>query len=197
MTSRRPRDVVRELERSPYFRGIPETLLHPLAVHAELARVSDGLVFAAHGSPPDGLYVVLSGKVDVLRRTPKSDELTKVSELQPGMLVGHVSALRDKPRQASYRAQGTVDLLKFPADAVKRLLDDEGVVGSAFRRALIMALSNHLLAANKKLTTFIGDGKPRTPKETEGMLQDLHDTLSGVDEPSAVSHPPSARDDRR
>ena len=126
MTSRRPRDVVRELEHSPYFRGIPETLLHPIAVHAELARVGDGIVFAERGSPPDALYVVLSGKVDVLRPTPASDKPVKVSELQPGMLVGHVSALRDRPRQASYRAQGTVDLLQFSRDAVKRLLDDEG-----------------------------------------------------------------------
>jgi CRP-like cAMP-binding protein len=179
---RRPRDVVRELERSPYFKGIPETLLHPIAVHAELARVSDGIVFADHGSAADALYVVISGKVDVLRRTAPSAAPAKVSELQPGMLVGHVSALRGKPRQASYRAQGTVDLLKFPLESVRRLLDDEGVVGSAFRRALIMALSNHLLAANKKLTTFIGDPKPRTTKETAGMLQELHDTLSGVEE---------------
>ena len=195
MTSRRPRDVVRELERSPYFRGIPETLLHPIAVHAELARVGDGIVIAERGSAPDALYVVMSGKVDVLRPTPASDAPTKVSELQPGMLVGHVSALRDSPRQASYRAQGTVDLLKFPRVAVKRLLDDEGVVGSAFRRALIMALSNHLLAANKKLTTFIGDGKPRTPTETEGMLKELHDTLSGVEEQSTIPHQQSVRDE--
>ncbi len=76
---------------------------------------------------------------------------------------------------------------------MKRLLDDEGVVGEAFRRALIMALSNHLLAANKKLTTFIGDGKPRTPKEAEGMLQELHDTLSGVEESSVAGRPSSER----
>jgi CRP-like cAMP-binding protein len=195
MTSRRPREVVRELEKSPYFRGIPETLLHPIAVHAELARVGDGLVFAERGSAPTALYVVLSGKVDVLRPTPASDVPVKVSELQPGMLVGHVSALRDRPREASYRAQGTVDLLEFSRDAVKRLLDDEGVVGSAFRRALIMALSNHLLAANKKLTTFIGDGKPLTTTQTEGMLKELHDTLSGVEEQSTIPHQQSITDD--
>lgn len=195
MTSRRPRDVVRELEKSPYFRGIPETLLHPIAVHAELARVGDGITIAERGSAPDALYVVMSGKVDVLRPTPASDAPTKVSELQPGMLVGHVSVLRDRPRQAAYRAQGTVDLLKFSRDAVKHLLDDEGVVGSAFRRALIMALSNHLLAANKKLTTFIGDGQPRTQTETDGMLKELHDTLSGVETQSTIPHQQSVRDE--
>ena len=195
MTSRRPRDVVRELEKSPYFRGIPETLLHPIAVHAELARVGDGIVIAERGSAPDALYVVMSGKVDVFRPTPASDTPTKVSELQPGMLVGHVSVLRDRPREASYRAQGTVDLLKFSRDAVKHLLDDETVVGSAFRRALIMALSNHLLAANQKLTTFIGDGQPRTTTETEGMLKELHDTLSGVEEQSTIPHQQSVRDE--
>jgi CRP-like cAMP-binding protein len=182
MTGHRSLDLVKELERSRYFRGVPETLLHPLSVHAELVRIGDGDVFVAHGSLPDALYVLLGGKVDVLRKTGRSQTLTKVTELQPGMLVGHVSVLRDKPRQASYRAQGTIHLAKFPRDAVLRLLDDEGVVGSTFRRALIMALSNHLLAANKKLAAFLGDDAPSSPNETAGRLQDLHVTLSGADE---------------
>jgi CRP-like cAMP-binding protein len=96
--------MVRELERSPYFRGIPETVLHPLTVHAELMRASDGTIFAAIGSRPDALYLILAGQVDVLRRPPRGEALQKVSELQPGMLVSHVSVLRDKPRTASYRA---------------------------------------------------------------------------------------------
>ena len=57
------------------------------------------------------------------------------------------------------------------------------------------ALSNHLLAANKKLTTFIGDGKPRTTTQTEGMLKELHDTLSGVEEQATIPHQQSIRDE--
>lgn len=188
----RPLDIVRELQKSPYFKGIPETVLHPLSVHADLVRMSDGQVFAPMGGRAEELFLILRGEVEVVRVPSGGGAAQVVSVLKPGMLVGHVALLRDQPRTASYRAKGPVHLLEFSKKAFDILRSDETHVGSAMRRALIMALSNHLYAANRKLSQFLAGEVPQATGagESAQVLADLHITLSGQGGEAEPAEPP-------
>lgn len=72
------------------------------------------------GEPSDGLYVVLEGAVDVLKRQAGKDVL--VSQLREGDLFGEMSCLRKIPATASIVVRRPGTLLKLPRKTFDELV---------------------------------------------------------------------------
>lgn len=162
--------IITILARCPYFRGIPTELLHALSMHAELQRVRPGEVLGTRLQAAEHVWIIGEGRVEV--RRPQTFEGHRVdvtvSILRPGMIFGHVSLLAEQPANASWVAASPGALARFDLRAFNRLIQDKGLVGQAFRRALILALGNQLRAVNHRLGEFLAD--PEAEAETRREL---------------------------
>ena len=86
------RDVIVErLHATPLFGGLDDALLHRLVEMAEILDVPAGGMLIREGEQADALYVVLSGEMDVTKRSGRSD--IPVAHVGPGALQGEIAAL--------------------------------------------------------------------------------------------------------
>ncbi len=75
-------------------------------------EVAEGETVVREGEPSDGLYVVLDGEVDVVKRREGAE--VPVSRLREGDLFGEMSCLRKAPASASVVVRRGGTLLRLP-----------------------------------------------------------------------------------
>ena len=121
------------------FAGLSEELRGQLLGRAERCRLAAGdWVFRA-GEPAAAMYVVLSGRLEVLIEEP--EELV-IRVLDRGAALGELALLTEKPRSASARARRDSELLKLTRDAFGELIRS-----GLFAAELLRALGEQLQAS--------------------------------------------------
>jgi LmbE family N-acetylglucosaminyl deacetylase len=79
---------------------------------------SDGVFLCHEGDPGTELYIVASGEVDILRERDG-----RVIHTAPaGTCIGEMAVLEDRPRTASMRTRGDVELLVLNGEEFQRLI---------------------------------------------------------------------------
>lgn len=86
-------------------------------------------VFEA-GSPAEGLYIVLSGEVQIIDE--RADGVV-VAELGPGEFFGELSILLDTVHRRSALVIEDSELLVLPRESFKRLLEEDEEFGTHIR----------------------------------------------------------------
>lgn len=116
----RQRLLANALATSAVFRPFP-TGDRKLIMSRFVARETKaGEAIIREGEPSDGLYVVLEGSVDVLKRQMGKDVL--VSQLREGDLFGEMSCLRKIPATASIVVRRPGTLLRLPRKTFDELV---------------------------------------------------------------------------
>lgn len=161
------------LSRCPYFKGIPTELLHAISMHVVEQPVAPGDVIATRLDPSVAVWLIAEGRVEVRRpqgfRGQRVD--VAVSILRPGMIFGHVGLLSEQPRTATWVAAAPGLLLRFDRRAFDVLVQDRGLPGQVFRRALILALGNQLRAVNERLSEFLADPSVEAAQRRDRLLE--------------------------
>lgn len=83
----------------------------------------------AEGDPPDALYLVREGRLDVL--VPGTSGLEAVAQIQPGEVVGEMGLLTGLPRTATVRAAETSELWRLSREAFEDLRKQSPEMASA------------------------------------------------------------------
>src|SRR5262245_2354687 len=81
-----------------------------------------GGVLAAEGEPADALYVLVSGRARVLKRTDSDDEVP-LNVLYAGDSFGESELFHDRPHPTTVRATSDVLALKLERAAFQELVD--------------------------------------------------------------------------
>ena len=149
------------LPSSRLFAHLPEADLAELAGASRTIELAAGEVLMAEGAPPEAMYVVLSGELEVSRDVGGSEVLLNVCGA--GDLVGELGIAHGRPRSATVRARTPTRVQRIGTDALDRLfthpqsaramllaatrrLDrEEGLVRQHERMAALGALSAGLL----------------------------------------------------
>jgi signal transduction histidine kinase len=155
------RGVAAALRGSRLFAELPEDDLAALAGGSSTVELAPGELLMAEGSPPEGMYVVLDGELEVSREVGGSEVLLNVCG--PGELVGELGIAHRRPRSATVRARTRARVQRIGAEAIDRLLThpesaralllaatrrldrEEGLVRQHERMAALGALSAGLL----------------------------------------------------
>jgi signal transduction histidine kinase len=111
------RDILRGL---PLFHDLPEDDIERLCRVSRRVDVPAGQVLMKEGTPADGLYVILEGRLEVTKRD--GDHEVVLAQRQPGEFLGEMSLIESGPRTASVRALERSDLLVVSPDAFQSLL---------------------------------------------------------------------------
>jgi signal transduction histidine kinase len=130
--------IVERLRATPLFGGLDDALLHRLVDMAEIVDLAAGATLIQEGDQADSLYVVLSGEMDVTKRSGTSD--IPVAHVGPGALQGELAALEGGRRLASVTATEPAEVLRIPVTAVRELLGAGPDVALAVIRTAVSRL---------------------------------------------------------
>ena len=149
-----------------------------IAEIAEERRYAAGENLFREGEPGDGVYLVISGEVDVVK-SGKSGE-RPLARLGAGGVLGEMSLLTNDTRSATGRAFVDTMALRIPAARFRGLLTQGTSAALKITAGLGEVLARRLAATNAKvieLAEKLEAGGGKVPAMKEEQLAELHRTL--------------------
>jgi len=126
--------TTRILDRNPWFAALPRPLANAILRGARIRRVRDAVVFAT-GDEPNGLFAVLSGRVQI-SHSASDGRLALLLVADAGTWFGETSVLDGGPRYSDALAVGPCELLHLDMAAFGRLSQQHVSHYAAFARLL-------------------------------------------------------------
>jgi signal transduction histidine kinase len=108
------------LRRVPLFEELSEEDLSWIAESGEPVELAAGDQLAGEGDPGDALFVIVSGELQVVKRSRTTD--VPIAVLGPGEIVGEMAIFEAQPRMASVRAVSTARVIRIARDEILELL---------------------------------------------------------------------------
>jgi predicted acylesterase/phospholipase RssA len=133
-------DFIEFIREIPLFAALPESAVEQIAERVRERDVTAGDWVFREGDPGEGLYVLRTGRLDVVREA--GDAEIVIRALSPGAVLGELAVLTDAPRSASVRARRDSKLLALANSAFLELVED-----ADFAVALTRALAIQLQAS--------------------------------------------------
>jgi CRP-like cAMP-binding protein len=106
------------LEKSPLFQGMTNYQMRKAILISELQEFEEGEMLVEQGTFGRSMYVILSGQVDVIRRSENKAE--RIAGMGPGQVLGEVGYIREIQRTADVRALTHVEALRFDYKKLKK-----------------------------------------------------------------------------
>jgi CRP-like cAMP-binding protein len=128
-------------------RALSAAELEAIAAIVELQDIPAGKELFREGDPGDGLFLVIAGEIDVVKRVPGGEH--SLARLGPGGVLGEMSLVTADARSATGRALVDTRVLHLPAARFRTLIAADSV--PAYK---IVAASAELLA--RRLATMNG-----------------------------------------
>jgi CRP-like cAMP-binding protein len=173
------------LAAAEFFAEVPEDQLGGLAVQGTRRSLVRGDLLFAEGDDPDQIYVVVSGRIAIARKSVDGRE-SVVALMETGDLFGEMGLLDQLPRSAEARALETSTVLSLPYAPVRDLFEkDPALLWSMVRllsrrlRTMDEALADSVFLdvtgrTAKRLLELAGDKDefvlPVTQEELAGMV---------------------------
>jgi len=108
------------LKASTVCRLLSDAEIREIAEITELKQLGAGVELFRENDPGDGLYLVLEGNVDVLKRTPTGER--SLAQLGANGVLGEMSLLTDDARSATARALVPSRVLRIPVGRFRELI---------------------------------------------------------------------------
>jgi signal transduction histidine kinase len=209
-------DLVAALRGSRLFAELPDDEVASLAANSRSVELAPGEVLMKEGSPPDAMYVVTEGEVEISRHSTGADLLLNVCG--PGDLIGELGVAHGRPRSATVRARGRARVQRIGAEALdallahptaaralltattRRLDREEGLLRQHERMAALGNLAAGLLhevnnpaaavqrgAARLRALLADGDGRPDELQPLVGQAPVPDDPLAQADAEAVVA----------
>ena len=121
------------LRHAPVLAALPEKLLEQLAGLVREVQVPAGSWILREGDPADSMFIVASGRVEVIREGPPE---TLLRVLRRGDLIGELALLQEGVRSASARAQRDSELLELGRAEFESLIECVPSFATGMARAL-------------------------------------------------------------
>lgn len=130
--------------------------LAALGVRREFAQGDD---LMRQGAEADSLYVILAGRVSVVREHPQLSAPILLAELGPGEIVGEMGLLDGEPRSATVAALEDTITVEVPGPALA-----ECVAKYPDLYASLVKLLSKRLRSTNELAAEIQAGSPGQPQ---------------------------------
>jgi thioredoxin reductase (NADPH) len=126
-----------ETRRDQIFPVLVSSEIERMRRFGEVRSYADGEALIEVGKVGEGLFVFLSGKVEVTQRDPAGRRVPVVT-YDSGSFMGELAQLAGRPALADAHARGPVEALIFRPDKLRALLIAEAELGERIMRALIL-----------------------------------------------------------
>jgi serine/threonine protein kinase len=139
-------NLVDYVHNTPFFEIFSKEQVKEILSASTITRVFKGSIIVAEGEIDDSLYIILSGKVDVLKGEKKIDSIDK------GECFGEMAYLSGKPRAATLKADTDCILMKISAVLM------DGVPASVqllFMKSFALTLVNRISINHKLIFSLL------------------------------------------
>ncbi|KEF41135.1 MAG: hypothetical protein ER33_12930 [Cyanobium sp. CACIAM 14] len=120
-----------------------------LLKHLTLQEWPPGSIIIEQGSPPPGLYFILSGQVVVEGRNRPDGPAIRLRTMDPGTCIGEISFYLQRQTTASVIAQGTVRTLSLSLPELRMLEDQDSAAASLLHKNVARRLGKRLILTNE------------------------------------------------
>src|SRR6266536_411805 len=107
-----------------------------IAAHGRRRRVATGEVLVQAGEQTARLFVVVAGRIDVVRASAAGEEV--VASFGPGMFTGEVTMLSGRRGLAQIRAGMAGEVIEVGRDDLLALIQTDGELSEILMRAFIL-----------------------------------------------------------
>jgi len=128
-------------------RALTAAELEAVAAIVETRNVAAGTELFREGEPGDGLFLVIAGKIDVVKRVPGGEH--SLAQMGPGGVLGEMSLVTADARSATGRALVDTRVLHLPAARFRTLLAADSVPAYKIVAASAELLARRLAAMNE------------------------------------------------
>ena len=131
----------------------PHPMIRPLEIdnllkYLERIEAPVGAYIAHQGDESDSLFVIESGRVDILLDL-EYDHVTRLRSMCAGAIFGELGFYLGAPRSASVLVTEAVVLLKLSRDALRQMEEYDPHAAIAFHAFVTSVLSHRLIATNR------------------------------------------------
>jgi len=102
------------------------------------------------GSRGDSMFVILSGRCEVVRATRKEEKEDIIATLEEGQLIGEASLIDNSPRNATVRAANSVEVLRLRRDDLDRLKRSNPEAVLVLYETIIIQLASRFRSVTNK-----------------------------------------------
>lgn len=159
---------------TPLFSNLTEDEAAVLFGISEKRTVPRGSPLFEEGDAGDGLYILLDGQVDVLKKDPSGMQRT-LARLEKGAAIGEMSLLSDAVRSASVHAVTDLTLLRIPCARFHRLLTEDSVPALKVVHNLSQVLVKRLAKMGDRVAELLDGNGTRRREELASFHQLLSD----------------------
>jgi CRP/FNR family cyclic AMP-dependent transcriptional regulator len=163
--------IARKLLRTHRVQGARSADLAQALATGKPRRVADGERLCSEGDPSDSMFILLKGRIQVLRKDDRGEE-RQLAMLTAPALVGHMGLVDGSARSASCVAMGEIGCLRLTRVAFQRLLEESSASGGAMRRLILASLIGQLTSANTRIKEMITAPEPQ-PDAPESLRRDI------------------------
>ena len=118
------------------------------------ARVDEGQALIRQGDPPDALFFVESGQVNVMLEKPNSPPL-RLRRMGAGTVVGEVGMYMRCQRTASVIAETPTVAYRLSTDALHRMEQADPETAAAFHQYMARMLADRLAETDRTLEALM------------------------------------------
>lgn len=155
-------------------RALSATEIDAIAGITGAQDVPAGKELFREGDPGDGLYLVIAGEVEIIKRGPRGDR--SLARMAVGGVLGEMSLITADVRSATGRAVVDSRVLRLPVQRFRALVDGGSIAALKIAAAIAEVLARRLAAMNTIVLELADKVDPDGDK-----LPELKDTeLAGI-----------------
>ena len=159
-------------------RALSATELEAIAAIVEPRQVASASDLFREGDPGDGLFLVVAGEINVIKRGPSGEH--SLARLGAGGVLGEMSLVTAEARSATGRALVDTQALYLPAARFRALLAANSLAAHKMVAAIAEVLARRLATMNGVVLQLAGSpgsaGTERSPLKTQDLAA-LHRTM--------------------
>jgi len=159
--------------------GVRVQDLVSMLADCEYRTLSNGAAICQEGEKGDTLFILLEGRVRVLKRDPRGEE-RELTTLKPPALLGHMSLIDGSTRSATCLSVGESRVVIMSRRVYDFRINEIGPPGTALRRLLLSSLTHQLVRGNAQLSDLLTDDFPEDDATAEEDQQALLRTAGAL-----------------
>jgi CRP-like cAMP-binding protein len=146
------------MQRVPLFAGLTADALRLIAFSGETHDYADGGVVFREGDPADGAFVVMHGRIDLVRERIRAK--TVLATLEPGALIGELALIVPSMRPNKAVAVGAARCQLIRRATFRRVLEEYPAYALRLRTEMAARLAGLTPEIGRLATSFGRIDKP-------------------------------------
>ena len=161
------KEHVAALKAMTLCRALTAAELNAIAGIVEAREVAAGKELFREGEPGDGLYLVVAGEFNVVKRGRDGEHT--LARLGPGGVLGEMSLVTFEARSATGRAVVDARALHLPAARFRALLQADSIAAHKIVAAIAEVLARRLATMNGMALELASNASPAKTQDLAAM----------------------------